>query len=68
MVIFVGVAAFGIGIVGGYYLRGYLEGDVIGSLRDALSSAYDEIEALEDKITEKVLKAKPKKAKTTPTT
>lgn len=68
MVIFVGVAAFGIGIVGGYYLRGYLEGDVIGSLRDALSSAYDEIEALEDKIAEKVLKAKPKKTKTTPTT
>ena len=62
MVIFVGVAAFGVGIVGGYYLRGYLEGDVIGSLRDALSSAYDEIEALEDKIAEKVLKAKPKKA------
>jgi len=65
MVIFASIAAFIAGIVGGFYLRGYVEGDEIGSLRDALDSAYTEIESYENKIAELVAeKTKPKKPKT----
>lgn len=61
MVILGAVIGFVVGVFGGYFLRGYMEGDVIGSLRDGLAEAETYIDSLEDKIVE--LTPKPKKPK-----
>jgi len=63
MVITVGIVALITGLIGGFYLRGYIEGDVIDSLRTGLEQAEEYIDSLETKIVELTPKPKVKKTK-----